>query len=84
MVVPIQLAQLPPITEMGLGTIRHANGRPEISRNHSSAIDLSVVSNTKRQSCHISSQARDSVDSDQMQDMRGVQASLYSYAAPQC
>ena len=32
MVVPIQLAQLPPITEMGLGTIRHANGRPEISR----------------------------------------------------
>ena len=30
--VPIQLAQLPPITEMGLGTIRHANGRPEISR----------------------------------------------------
>ena len=32
MVVPIQLAQLPPITKIGLGTIRHANGRPEISR----------------------------------------------------
>jgi hypothetical protein len=40
MVVPIQLAQLPPITEMGLGTIRHANGRPEISRNAYLATEL--------------------------------------------
>ena len=37
----------------------------------------------KRQSSHISSQATDSVNSDRMQDIRGVQASLYSYAAPQ-
>jgi hypothetical protein len=43
---------------------------------------LSTVTNTKRQSSHISSQATDAVNSDRMQDIRGVQASLFSYAVP--
>jgi hypothetical protein len=41
----------------------------------------SIVINTKHQSSDVF-QATDTVYSDRMQDIRGVQASLYSYAVP--
>jgi hypothetical protein len=61
-----------------LNLFRTAVFRP----NHSSPIGLSIAIDTKRQSSHIF-QATDAIYSDRMQDIRGVQASLHSYAVPQ-